>query len=230
MFSLIFPLDGEDRLKLFINTYEKYKEYGYPFGTEFIVVTRTLKKEIEELYKEIKVIEYKHEGNWFNPSKALNLGVKHSTNDNIIITCPEVIPNKDILKFLKNNNRDNYLFEVMDEYPNGNLSSLVNYKYRGDTVAMYFLALFKKEDIISINGWDLKFMEGYAWEDTDFGNRFKRMGLTYKLIEGHWATHKWHPRGGISEGWSINKEHINFNDENKITRCSLGLNEVEENE
>lgn len=223
-FSIIMPID-QGREELFSKTMEKYAELGIPKNTEFILVSRNCSFDIYDKSIDFKIINYKFEGEYFNPAMALNLGVKHAKYDNIIITCPEVIPLTNVLKQLSSSKRDNIVCQVFDQKPDGSRSiSLVNTNFRSNTPGMYFLACFKKEDIECINGWDEEFMKGYAWEDCDFGDRFVRAGLKFKVKDEIQAEHQYHPReSSTSEGYYINAKKYKDNNDNKIFRCENGL-------
>jgi hypothetical protein len=228
MFSLIFPFDM-DRLCLFQKTLNKYKEYGVPDNTEFIIVTRH--KDMEEILMQLpeglnyRIIQYTWDKSTFNPSLALNLGVKNATYDNIIITCPEVLPISNVLQQLSILSGKNILCQCYDEAPDGSISmSLVNSQFRSEHPGMYFLAMFQKEDIEKINGWDENFMNFYAHEDVDFGHRFNRAGLKFEMHDEIEARHQYHIRGdGNSPLFYQGLEHLNWNDTHNIIRPKMGM-------
>ncbi len=204
--SIVMPCE-EDRVPLLMYTLGKYIKYGFPMKVEFILVTRTL-KDFKLSAIDLKVIEYEWEGEYFNPAMALNLGVKNAKYKNIIITCPEVCPLTNVLEQLTTNVRGNYICQVFDQKESGERGiSLVNSSFRSDTPAMYFLAIFKKEDIEAINGWDEEFMGGYAFEDDDFGCRFVRQGLKFKTKDSILGEHQYHSRHDPKnmKEWSRNK-------------------------
>lgn len=218
MFSIIMPCE-QDRLDLLSSTLEKYKKLGIPKNTEFLIPSRTIMA-----YPDCKVILYEHKGKDFNPSRALNIGVLYAKNDNIIITSPEVIPKTNVLKQLKEEIGNNIICQVFDTNDQGKITiSLVNSKFRSGTPCMYFLALFNKKDIETINGWDENFMTGYAWEDDDFGRRFVRAGLQFKVRDDIQAIHQFHPRKDMGSGWNNNKALLDKNDAEQIIKPKNGL-------
>lgn len=226
--NIIMPVDV-NRLPLLKNTLDKYIEYSVPNDVYFTFVTRSFNELTDFLcHYDMKinygVVTYKHEGKYFNPALALNLGVKNAVYDNIVITCPEVKPLHNVFQVLDKLDRGNFVFNVLDEYEHGGTWSLVNSKFRGETVGMYFFAVFKKEDIETINGWDLEFMNGYAWEDVDFGNRFKRAGFSHIVMDVPIAIHQWHPRGAPDgDGWAKNKIMLDMNERDGTIVCERGL-------
>ena len=226
MISIIFPFDI-DRLQLFKNTLNKYNQ-GID-NIEFIIVTRH--KDSEEILMQLpqglnyRVIQYTWDKDSFNPSMALNLGVKHATYNNIVITCPEVMPMTNVIEQLKDNLGKNILCQVFDEDCNNQITmSLVNSTFRSEHPGMYFLAMFQKEDILKINGWDEEFMNFYAHEDVDFGYRFNRAGLKFEMHDEIQARHQYHTRGdGNSPLFYKGLEHLNYNNSNKIIKPKRGI-------
>lgn len=226
MFSIITPLDT-NRLEQFKETKRVYDTY--PQVKEFIIPTRSytdVKTYLEnnDLMKDVVIVPYAHERG-FNPSKALNLGVKKAKYDQVIITSPEVKPMTDVLPQLEGFIGKNVVCQVYDAKSDGEMGiSLVNKMCRADDPGMYFLALFNKEDIKKINGWDEDFMKGYAYEDNDFGARWVRAGLPFEINEEIKALHQYHPRSEtIKGGMIINQQKFYSNTDNGITYCKNGL-------
>lgn len=226
MFTIIAPIDS-NRLEQFKNTklaYDKMKQ-----KKEFILPTRSYEKvreylEQNDLLKDIKLIPYEHKLG-FNPSKALNIGVRNAEYDQIIITSPEVLPTTDVLTQLEELIGKNVVCQVWDQDENGKVTaSLVHAGYRSDDPGMYFLAMFNKYDIEKINGWDEEFMKGYAYEDNDFGERWVRAGLPFELHEEITGIHQYHPRSEtIPSGAQINHAKYQENTNNGVTYCKNGL-------
>ena len=228
VFSIVVPLDT-NRLMLFKNTKRVYD--SMPQKKEFIIPTRNLEKVSEyllkhKLTKDVRLFPYKVEKG-FNCSKALNIGVRKARYKHIIITSPEVKPTTDVLAQFSKSIDKNIICQVDDQDKEGNLNILVNKSFRSETPAMYFLALFQKKDIESINGWDEDFMEGYAYEDNDFGDRWVRAGLPFEVREDIKATHQYHPRAEtISGGMSINNQKFTDNRDNGVIQPINGLNKI----
>lgn len=225
MFSIITPMDT-NRLEQFHKTKLAYD--AMPQVKEFLIPTRSygdVKEYLEahDLMKDVRLLPYEHEIG-FNPSKALNMGVREATYNAIIVTSPEVKPYDDTLDKLEASLGKNIVCQVWDQDESGNLTNLVCSVFRNETPAMYFLAMFNKEDIEKINGWDEDFMKGYAYEDNDFGERWVRAGLPFEVRDDIQATHQWHPRGEtIKGGISINQQHFYNNTDNGVIRPVNGL-------
>jgi len=218
--SIIVPMD-KDRTPLFFKSLDAYNEYGIPEDVEFIIVSRTITTIGQSIYP-LKLIRYEHKGEHFNPALALNIGVKSAKYDNIIITCPEVMPLTNVLSQLKRLKRGNYMCQVFDQTKQFKKGvSLVNSKYRCGTPSMYFLAMFKKEDLETINGFDEDFMQGLGYEDTEFGQRFVNAGLKFECKDYIKALHLYHKRVPPNEGYRRNGILCEQKKENKW--CENGL-------
>jgi len=227
MFSIVSPIDV-NRLEQFKNTKRAYDKM--PQTKEFVLPTRSYDKvkaylDKHKLNKNVRLIPYEHEIG-FNPAKALNLGAREAKYDQIIITSPEVMPKTDVLHQLESLVGENIVCQVWDEGEDGKITmSLVHNGFRSDTPAMYFLAMFNRKDLEAINGWDEEFMRGYAYEDNDFGDRWKRAELPFKVVDEIQAVHQYHPRSEtIPSGAVINLKTYNDNNANGVIACQKGLN------
>lgn len=232
MFTIVMPMDT-NRLEQFKVTKGIYDEM--PQKKEFIIPTRSRKevgKYLKEngLMKDVHLVSYKYKDG-FNPSTALNLGVKWSKYENIIITSPEVKPTTDVLGQLSKLSGKNVVCEVSDQDESGNLTILVGEAYRSNDPSMYFLALFNRGDIEKINGWDEDFMKGYAYEDNDFGARWVRAGLPFEFHGEIKAVHQYHPRSEtVPGGMAVNLLKFHYNNDHNVTYCENGLNYLEDME
>jgi len=221
-------MDSE-RLPQFKVTKQLYDEM--PQVKEFIIPTREIDKvrtflEENNLMKDVKLIPYEVAVG-FNPSKAFNIGVREAKYDQIIITSPEVKPSTDVLEQLSECIGKNIVCETWDEWHDGRLTLLVSSTYRCESPYMYFLAMFNKSDIEKINGWDEKFMEGYAYEDNDFGERWNRAGIPFEIRDDIKGLHQYHPRNEtIGGGMAINMQHFHDNNDKGVTYCEKGLVQV----
>ena len=220
------PMDT-NRLEQFAVTKRLYDKM--PQKKEFIIPTRSYDGVVKylkakKLMKNVRLLCYTVKAG-FNVSKALNLGVRASKYDQIIITSPEVMPKTDVLGQLEKLIGQNVICQVWDEDENHKVvASLVHIGYRDMTPAMYFLAMFNKTDIEKINGWDEDFMLGYAYEDDDFGLRWVRAGIPFIISEDIQGVHQYHPRSEtIPGGIGINFMKMNQNTDNGVIRCANGL-------
>lgn len=219
-----------DRLEQFTNTKRAYD--AMPQKKEFIIPTRSYDEVLKylrenRLTKNVRLIPYEVQ-HGFNCSKALNIGVKNSKYDSIIITSPEVKPKTNVLEQLETLLGENVVCQVWDEDENHKIVlSLVHKGYRSENPGMYFLAMFNKKDIETINGWDEEFMRGYAYEDNDFGARWVRAGLPFTVNEEIQAVHQYHPRSEtVPGGLNTNMTLYNENNAKGIVKCMNGLDKL----
>lgn len=226
MFSIVMPLDS-NRLEQFVETKRAYDAMSQV--KEFIILTRFYEDVSEflkqsDLMRDVRLIPYGvKEG--FNCSKALNLGVRNAKYDSIIITCPEVKPTSPVLEQLSGLMGQNVVCQVFDTSASGDITtSLVNTGFRQETPGMYFLAMFNKSDIEKINGWDEEFLKGYAWEDTDFGARWKRADIPFIVRDDITAIHQYHPRGeSIPGSMQTNYDLFHKNNSDGVIKPINGL-------
>lgn len=191
---------------------------SFPQKKEFVMPTRTydemypyMKK--HKLLKDVRLIPYTIDTP-FNPSKALNIGVKESKYDRLILTGPEVKPITQILEQL-DACEGSVMCQTFDEQEDGTLTSMVNLNHKNWSPQPYFLAMFEKSSVEAINGWDEDFMVGHAWEDDDFGARWVRAGIPFSIREDIQAVHQYHPRGETSEGGDA-RNHALFDRNNSL--------------
>lgn len=133
------------------------------------------------------------------PGFALNIGVKQSQGEIIILSCPEIFHLNNSINLLitplLNNNK---LLSIPREIYFDDNGNTLNYLIKNKTINLpknlldeinknpeckqavqmpFFLGLYK-EEFIKIGGYDEDFI-GYAGDDNDLMNRLKKSGLTY---------------------------------------------------
>ena len=137
---------------------------------------------------------------WRSAGFALNIGVKQSTGDILILSCPEIvhlnntinliveplISNKNIMsigeavffddtgntiKFLEENNTLNLPITLKTEIQQDPECKMA--------VQMPYLMGIYKQEYLDVNGYDEENIKGYAGEDNDFVGRLKLKGLKY---------------------------------------------------
>lgn len=227
-FSIIIPCET-NRLPLLKKTLKSYRAFGLDddIRIEFVIVSRSLSNnELQNIFAsfEYRLVKYTFEGAYFNPSIALNLGVIFSGEDNIIIISPEVKPVTDVLRQLAALPRGNYICKVYNQEADGSQGIvLVDSKFRSSNPSMYFMTLFKREDLFTINGWDEGMMNGIGYEDNDFGVRFNRAGLKFECHDEIVGMHQYHPLVEVSDGWEINKRKFLENNRKNVVRPDRGL-------
>jgi hypothetical protein len=231
--SIVIPVD-ENRLQLLYKTLDAYRKL-LPWNTEFLIVTRTLTRNDFVQYAgilDIAVINYEWNEPTFSQTMALNLGIKHSKYDSIVVTSPEVMPITNVTQQLYELCGKNVVCQVFDTNEVGDMyMALVNSQFRSEHPGMHFLAMYNKCDLQFINGWDEDFMMGQAYDDDDFGWRFKAANLPYEFHDEICAQHLYHPRNPINELWLKDRERMLLHRANNIIQVKNGLYKLgEDNE
>ena len=197
-----------------------------PFDFETIVLNDGMSDETETFckqYEEQLNIKYLFTGHrnlaeqmiWRVPGFVINIGVRRSKGDIIIICCAEIFHLNSTIELLANaydsesSNKviaipkakdDNRAFLSHIEANNGNFSMdeynrqppLINVKYP------FFLAM-KRDEFVGIGGYDEDF-KGTDYDDQDFIERLEANGCSHVETDAL-AIHLWHPRlnRGISD-------------------------------
>jgi glycosyltransferase involved in cell wall biosynthesis len=160
----------------------------------------------------IKILRLEKTG-WRGPCIAYNEGFRLATGDVILINSSECIHVGDVLGCVyKNFQPDSYMAfstfagtEPMNrlistEDPrkliNGGrwLSSLKNY------TLIPYCAVISKANMDLLGGYDERFTEGIGFDDYEFIDRVKNLGLKTELIENPFVFHQWHKPTDINNG------------------------------
>jgi glycosyltransferase involved in cell wall biosynthesis len=212
-------------LNLGLSSIAKQKVY-YPF--EVVIVNDGLDddgtKEMCYLYKDKLNIKYIFSGyrntkeklTSRNPAMPLNIGIKHSRGNIVILTCPEIYHlNEGINKIIEPLlNNDNYLvipemmyFDDNNYYTSSLMKQISPEKYphltkspdeylkdacspRTDHVKMPFLMAIVKKRLIDVGGYDEDLI-GYACDDNDLIDRLKLNGAQYHMVDAQ-IVHLYH--------------------------------------
>ncbi|ODA39703.1 glycosyltransferase [Desulfosporosinus sp. BG] len=217
-----------------------------PFEFETIVVNDGLQDETEEIcngFKEKLNLKYLFTGQrnlqgdpvWRVPGFALNIGVKQSSGDILVMCCAEMFHfNQTIAQLTKpilNNpkllgipigkdDRHGALLECINKH--GGTFDLEAYNNCVDLdTRMPFLMALHRSQFMEIGGYDEDFI-GVAYDDRDFIDRLLRNGCNYCQTDAL-TVHLYHPRadgyyeGGGPPEWDYNK-NVYFSRIGKIVR------------
>lgn len=217
-----------------------------PFEFETIVVNDGLQDETEEICNEFKEklnLKYIFTGQrnlqgdpvWRVPGFAINIAVKQSTGDILVMCCAEMLHvNHTIAKLTKpildkskllgipvgKDDRNGALLECINKnseiFDMATFNSCVNLDTR-----MPFLMALHRSQFMEIGGYDEDFI-GIAYDDRDFIDRLLANGCHYCQTDALTA-HLFHPRsdgyykGGGPPEWDYNK-NLYFSRIGKIVR------------
>ncbi len=207
-----------NRAHLLQHNFERLSQLTKP--DEIIVVddgskdnTREVCQKYEEIIdREIKYI-YNNSPQSSICSQARNIGFKHASHDWIVTCEPELVYLTDAIKLMK---------EAHEDYPNDIISSgivyfmpqgyvpgqdVTNYEKAGDYtppigteeaigwVAPY-TALWNKEWVLELGGWDESFPGNWGWDDIDLLTRLRINGHGQYINLNIKAIHLFHGLGG----------------------------------
>lgn len=230
-FSVVYVME-EGRIPLYRNTIEVFKKFGLPDEVEFIISSRTIKDVSQVAIDgvDVKLVNYEYEGRYFCPSKGFNEGVKVTKYDNIVIAFPEVKPITDFFGIISTLDKGVYMATVYDMKENGQRAqTILKPGYRDETPAYYFLAVYPKESILNINGWDEDYMGGYWYDDDEFGWRMKQSGVSFEVRSDIEGEHQYHDRGHYTEsaeakaGMALNYTRFKVTRGRTKARCRNGI-------
>ena len=183
---------------------------------------------------------------------ALNVGIKQSTGDIIILSCPEIYHLGGTLQLIvdrliqqpKSMAIPRWLYFDLTQQVTNQLKNLSNEQLKtvdidtkllaggqgdeawcGHRIMPYCMAIYKNE-IVEIGGYNEK-MIGYAADDNSFCERLKRNGLNYSEVDTK-IVHLWH--GGTGDGkchyenpaWVLNYNILEDERKNNITKVNIG--------
>ena len=229
LLSIIIPTFARNELLKFGLTSISKQVTAFPY--EIIILNEYVDDESKQLAEQFNaryILTRPNETvssiSWRCPGYAINHGVKQARGKYIIIACPEIFHcNPTNIQYLINP-----LIMTNDKivtYTDGvdDTGNLLNSLRQGvqenmlpqtagnrplNTEFPFFLAI-RKEDFISIGGYEEKFQQGFAFDDTSFWNRLKINGFIFTKVAGKIA-HIHHPRlrynmPEVQRLWKINE-------------------------
>jgi len=238
MISILYPI--KDRLYLFKNTIESIKKYAMDITDKFeiIVLDCDSSDDIEKYVISLKEIfnikyvnyKYKNKSQFISPIYAINLGFRIAKYDSVIVTSPEIIHVTPVIKQLLKLVGQNILCKVTElstRDPKRKKIRLLmgtQESFRCKEPGMYFIGMYNKKDWWAIGGIDEKTMDGIGYEDRDFGNRFNRAHLIFKVIDEIEGFHQEHYRGYQDVNLlNHNRSILEYNDSNKVIKVNTNI-------
>jgi glycosyltransferase involved in cell wall biosynthesis len=189
-----------------------------PWDYEILVLNEFVEDESRKIckkYKNVKYVLTRPEENektikWRGPGYAINFGVKLVKSPVVILACPETyhLDKNNVINIVEPLLKTPKLMTYTEGYDDkfsrilrlvreeGEVSELNILERRGlrplNTQYPFFLGM-KRNEFISIGGYDEEFQGGYCWDDTDFVNRMVANGCKYLKVPGA-VVHLYHPR------------------------------------
>lgn len=138
----------------------------------------------------INIIRLERAEGWRGPCIAYNTGFRAVTGDVILINSSECIHKGDIIGYIEHNFQNNsYMaFATWADDPSGDwwMSHSTNY-----TLIPYCAAI-SKDNMDLLGGYDERFAKGIGFDDYEFVDRVRNLGLNTELIDDPYVTHQWH--------------------------------------
>lgn len=163
----------------------------------------------------IHLLELKKEDKWYlNPCIPFNKGFKMTSGDIVVIQNPECYHAGDVLKVLSESVNDtNYItmgcyslneFDTKQFLIN-NYGYNLNNKcatYDGESSwynhsrfmprALHFCSGITKKNLDALGGFDERFATGVGYDDNEFLERIRRMGLMVGICDNPYVLHQFH--------------------------------------
>lgn len=208
---------------------------------------------IEDLVEKYNLTFFRfepHEKNWTNPCVAYNKAFSLCVHDKIIIQNPECYHLDDICLHAYNNVIEgSYItyacysidYSTYSSYIDVNQfdslirSKIINRSVTTDfdlgwynhsvyrPVAYHFTSAISKSDLEKLNGFDLRYSQGVAYDDNEFLHRIRLLTNNNILfVDNKISIHQWHTKG------SVNPQLIEKN--RKLLELTYKENKIRANE
>jgi glycosyltransferase involved in cell wall biosynthesis len=153
---------------------------------------------VENLQKEFPFLQVirieQYQKSHINPCVAYNLGFAYCSGDIIILQNPECEHVGDILSYVeKNLTEENYLsfacyapdYRDDEHWYNHPLHRPVYY---------HFCSAITKTNLQKLGGFDVRYAQGYAYDDVEFVERITRLGLKKEIPTNPYVIHHKHSK------------------------------------
>ena len=155
----------------------------------------------------IRIIRLDRDSRWRGAAIAYNIGFSEATGDVILINSSECVHLGDILGYVKNNLQPkSYMAfssyaatpEINSLIDSGNLDRVLRtdscwHSHSTHYTLIPYCAAISKEDMDILGGYDERFVKGVGYDDYEFIDRVKNLGLNTQLIDNPCVVHQWHP-------------------------------------
>jgi glycosyltransferase involved in cell wall biosynthesis len=213
LLSIVIPY--YNRRQLLINTLRSIACYKRDYPIEVIIVDDGSDREHQiddigsliPLTIKLLVLERK-EAKWRGPTVAYNIGFSQVKGDVVLINSSECYHNGDILHYIFNRIEDGMYISFSAYMGNLELTKKIeegihrfttNVKgatYWGSHSSNYTLipycATICTKDLEQLSGYDERFAFGVGYDDYDFTDRIKNLGLNTRLVDDPFVIHQWH--------------------------------------
>jgi glycosyltransferase involved in cell wall biosynthesis len=191
------------------------------FGDFEVIVVDDASKEEERLedlaYPFLKIVRVEPKDKWYhNACMPINMGIRESKGDVVIIQNPECLHVHDVLTYVNKNIRsDNFIsmsaysidekMTISIDETLSRFDKLPQHSVTKDYVGWYnhsvyrpvyynFCCAITRQNLYVLGGFDERYANGTGYEDDDFIDRIKRLGLKMIIPDDVSVIHQWHPK------------------------------------
>jgi glycosyltransferase involved in cell wall biosynthesis len=215
-----------NRNKLLLNTLETLRESKHDnFGVLVVDDGSEPRFHSGKYPFQVNVIRIdKEDKKWKTHTPAQNIGVKKAIDygaEVLILQNAEALHIGDVLMYTENNlTEQNYLSfacysasKESSKFPD--VLSTIHETISGNNVGAFdsehnswynhplyrgtgydFCSAITRENMIKLNGYDERYMNGYCYSDDDLVMRIKRLGLAIDIPTDPFVVHQWHSSSG----------------------------------
>ncbi len=179
-------------------------------------------EDLQAEFSFLRVIRLNSENKWYiNPCVPFNIGFRAAVGDIIILQNPECLHVHDVITYLSNKvNNNNYIsvsaYAINEEITNM-LPSLINNNNFSDyfkslpqqptggspiigwynhskfrPTYFHFCSALTKKNLELLGGFDERYAYGISYDDNEFIERIRRMGLCMTIADDVSVIHQWH--------------------------------------
>jgi len=206
--SIVIPYFNRKPLLLTV-----LKSFNINYPVEVVIVDDGSSQEhhVDDIINDydfgIKLIKLEPKIQWRVPVMAANIGFKEATGDVILVNGSEVVHIGDIIGYVFNNFKSDdyfafsacmgrkptdikyddpdFLKKIQEENAWWGVHSTI-----GNSIP--YCAAISKENMDILGGYDSRFVGGVGFEDYDFTNRVKNLGLEISIIDNPFCFHQYH--------------------------------------
>ncbi|MFA5049181.1 MAG: glycosyltransferase [Patescibacteria group bacterium] len=209
LLSIVIPY--YNRRQLLLNTLKSINRYKSNYSIEVIIVDDGSSKEhqiydIDKLFPDLPIKLFVlscKDKKWRGPCIAYNIGFSKVSGDTILINSSECYHNGDILNYIFTNMEEkSYISfstymgspeltkkieEGMDWFSTKEVGNAYWGSHSSNYTLIPYCAAINTEDMEILSGYDEQFEIGIGYDDYEFVDRVKNLGLELHLIDSLFA-------------------------------------------
>jgi len=178
-------------------------------------------EELQDQFPYLRIIRIEPEDKWYtNPCVPFNIGIKEAKGEIIVLQNPECMHVHDVLDYINNNIDDSKYLSISAYSLNEKLTNDLYRSIENDNVLDFFKSLKKqvltdnligwynhsihrpryyhfcsamtKKNMDLLGGFDEIYANGIGFDDDDFVERIKKIGLKLIIEDNISVIHQWH--------------------------------------